>query len=892
MKKIYFLLTAFLLIWQGNAQVLNQNAGWPNAAWTVTGTYSSAAGVLEANPTTSANFAFNDDLAGIASNDNIAAESPVINLTAAVTAGESKVRVSAMHGYRYLANDQLRFEYWNADTSTWEPWGSNLLGQTTTISVNFCTIPKVLVTTPDLDVAAFTPTQLAGFRYRIAYDDDPAATDWNWGFCFDSPTIISVPSPCLTGFLFPTATQTPATCDGVTSNTVATNSWAGDYFNLNVTSGQTYKFTSTYTASGLATTDFFTISTDGDVTAAASGTQPLTWVSTVTGVIRVHINTNITCGTENVGRTTGIICGTPCLNGTGPYPTNTYTPATCDGTTVNIVTVDQNTGEGDSWAGEYSNVNLYTTNNYTISSSVATDYITIANAAGNTALAVGTGSLNFTPTADGVYRIYFHTDNACGAENVNREKRIVCTSTGVVPGCPVNVSPVDGSTTVDPFSPVILTWSAPTTGDPVVSYQVWGGIDPGALNLFGTVDGSTFTYDAGTIGQYDFVGYWQVIAVNGAGQSTGCAVWMFTTASQPTDTPDYANLQWPPTITINEGGSDTVYGRVYEPGVTEPAGAGAGILAWVGISDAGDNSDPSTWTNWIPATYNVDAGNDDEYMASIGATLAPGTYYYATRFTLNGGPYVYGGLNNGFWDSVAHPSGVLTVNPAPAPNNDECGGAIALTAGAAFASNPLTTTNVGATDTTAATPSCQTNNAADVWYTVVVPASGNITIETQANGGMTDSVVAAFSGTCGGTLTEVGCDDDGGPTGPNALMSILSLTGQTPGSTLYIGVWRYSLGTGVNGSFVISAYDASLATSSFDSASFVAYPNPVKDVLNLSYTQTIDNVQVVNLLGQQVITKSINAAQSQIDMSNLPVGTYLVKVTANNEVKTIKVIKE
>jgi hypothetical protein len=874
MKKIYFLLTAFLLVWQGNAQVLNQNAGWPNAAWTLTGTYSTAVGALEADPTTTPNFAWDDDDAGQTSIDNIAAESPVINLTAADAAGESKVRVSAMYTYRFLAG-YLRLEYWDADAAAWTPWGADIAGNNTTVNNNFCTPAKTMYTSSDLDISAFTATQLSGFRYRIAFDD----LDWEWGFCFDSPTIISVPTPCLTGFLFPSATVTPTTCDGVTVNQVSQVSYAGDYFNVNVTTGQTYKFTSS------VGTDFYTISTDGGVTSAASGTQPLTWVSTVTGVIRVHINTNITCGTQNVNRTTGIVCGVPCLNG-GLYPNATYTPATCDGTTVNVVAAD-------SWAGEYSNIQMFSANSYTISSSIATDYITIANAAGTTALAVGTGSLNFTPTADGVYRVYFHVDNTCGTANVDREKRIVCTSTGVAPGCPGIVSPLDGSTTVDPFADVILTWSAPTTGDPVVSYQVYGGVNPTPLNLFGTVSGTTFTYNAGTIGTYDFTGYWQVIALNAAGQSVGCATWSFTTSSQPTDTPDWANLQWPPTITISEGGSDTVYGQVYEAGLTDVApnivGQAPGILAWVGISDAGDNSDPSTWTNWIPATWNSgNVSNNDEYQATIGATLAPGTYYYATRFTLNGGPFVYGGLNNGFWNSATNPSGVLTVNPAPAPANDECAGAIALTPGNNFSVNPLTTSNAGATDTTAVTPSCQANHAADVWYSVEVPASGNITIETQANGGMTDSVVAVYTGTCGGTLTEVDCDDDSGL----GTMSLMSLTGLTPSSTIYVAVWRWVGAGSNNGSFVISAYDASLSTSSFDSASFVAYPNPVVDVLNLSHSTTIDKVQVINLLGQEVMTKSINAAQSQIDMSNLPVGTYLVRVTANDEVKTIKVIKE
>jgi hypothetical protein len=40
------------------------------------------------------------------------------------------------------------------------------------------------------------------------------------------------------------------------------------------------------------------------------------------------------------------------------------------------------------------------------------------------------------------------------------------------------------------------------------------------------------------------------------------------------------------------------------------------------------------------------------------------------------------------------------------------------------------------------------------------------------------------------------------------------------------------------------------------------------------------------------MTKSANDNQSQIDMSNLSSGTYLVKVTADKQVKTIKIVKE
>jgi hypothetical protein len=376
-------------------------------------------------------------------------------------------------------------------------------------------------------------------------------------------------------------------------------------------------------------------------------------------------------------------------------------------------------------------------------------------------------------------------------------------------------------------------------------------------------------------------------------------------AAAPTDAPDYANLQWPPTATITQAGSVTVYGQVYEGGLTDVVpnidGQAPGINVWVGYSTTDTN--PNTWTNWTAATWNSGMiGNNDEYQATIGATLAPGTYYYATRFQLNGGVYVYGGIDpvttgnpGNFWDGTTFKSGVLTVTPPLPPANDDCAGAIALTPGGVFGDNDVTGTMFAATLTAGVTPSCQATDITDVWYTVEVPASGSLTIETQVNAtnSLADTVIVAFSGTCG-SLVEVGCDDDSGPAGANDLMSVLSLTGQTPGSILYIGIWKYgtTAPTATVKDFVVSAYDASLGNGSIDNANFAFYPNPVKNVLNLSYNKEISNVEVFNLLGQKVITERVNANDAQLDMSNLSKGAYMVKVTSDNQVKTIKVIKE
>ena len=83
-----------------------------------------------------------------------------------------------------------------------------------------------------------------------------------------------------------------------------------------------------------------------------------------------------------------------------------------------------------------------------------------------------------------------------------------------------------------------------------------------------------------------------------------------------------------------------------------------------------------------------------------------------------------------------------------------------------------------------------------------------------------------------------------------------------------------------------------LANDSFDIKNFVAYPNPVNDVLNLSYSSEITSVKVINLLGQELISKKVSNNSVQIDMSDLSAGTYIVNVVIDNIVKSIKISKK
>jgi len=77
----------------------------------------------------------------------------------------------------------------------------------------------------------------------------------------------------------------------------------------------------------------------------------------------------------------------------------------------------------------------------------------------------------------------------------------------------------------------------------------------------------------------------------------------------------------------------------------------------------------------------------------------------------------------------------------------------------------------------------------------------------------------------------------------------------------------------------------------FDAFGFNYYPNPVNDILTFSSNTPIENVIVSTMLGQE-IKVNLSSDKTSVDLSNLPSGNYLVKVTIEEVAKTIKVVKQ
>lgn len=84
---------------------------------------------------------------------------------------------------------------------------------------------------------------------------------------------------------------------------------------------------------------------------------------------------------------------------------------------------------------------------------------------------------------------------------------------------------------------------------------------------------------------------------------------------------------------------------------------------------------------------------------------------------------------------------------------------------------------------------------------------------------------------------------------------------------------------------------ADLATENFDIKSLAVYPIPTADILNITYKSAIDNVKIYNLLGQEVFSKNLNSEISQINVSTLAAGNYIVKLSSGEMQHNVRIIK-
>ncbi len=69
------------------------------------------------------------------------------------------------------------------------------------------------------------------------------------------------------------------------------------------------------------------------------------------------------------------------------------------------------------------------------------------------------------------------------------------------------------------------------------------------------------------------------------------------------------------------------------------------------------------------------------------------------------------------------------------------------------------------------------------------------------------------------------------------------------------------------------------------------WPNPVTDYLHVDYAGAINDVTIYDMQGQAVVVENVDGNLRRLDMSGLAEGDYVMKIYADNELRTIPVVK-
>lgn len=169
------------------------------------------------------------------------------------------------------------------------------------------------------------------------------------------------------------------------------------------------------------------------------------------------------------------------------------------------------------------------------------------------------------------------------------------------------------------------------------------------------------------------------------------------------------------------------------------------------------------------------------YLTGLTAT----TTYYVRVFT-----------NSAAAATVAN-FDICVGTPPPPPANDECTTSLPLTTNPTFvcASSANGTTAAATQSATTPTPTCGAAGAwdDDVWYNFTATTPYHRITLTNITGDVTAMVIAVYSGTCAGGLTQVGCISG----------NQLDLTGLTPGATYQVRVFTNSTTAGQFANFTI-----------------------------------------------------------------------------------------
>ena len=192
---------------------------------------------------------------------------------------------------------------------------------------------------------------------------------------------------------------------------------------------------------------------------------------------------------------------------------------------------------------------------------------------------------------------------------------------------------------------------------------------------------------------------------------------------------------------------------------------------------------------------------------------------------------------------------------------------------------PAATTEAGGTPA-----NCDNAGVLGVWYNFVPTMGGTATASVTSPAGFTSVTfyTAPDENAVETDLTLVDWFDNQCVPGVDASIPV------TAGQAYYVYVANHEGITDIviDGDFFLGVGDETIQGFSY-------YPNPATNELNLqSGNGTIESAIIYNILGQEVVNQNVDATNAVLDVANLSVGTYMLKVVVNGETGIYKVVKQ
>jgi len=160
----------------------------------------------------------------------------------------------------------------------------------------------------------------------------------------------------------------------------------------------------------------------------------------------------------------------------------------------------------------------------------------------------------------------------------------------------------------------------------------------------------------------------------------------------------------------------------------------------------------------------------------------------------------------------------------------------------------------------------------------------------------TDFILTSFANRGTANNLDADCTAAGFPTGNHKKVRFnLEYTGTyitDPITPVSVDVTVTDILAGVTKTIVVTITPpAPLSVEDLSIYNFNYFPNPTSDILNLSAAKNINKVEIINLLGQKSKSINVNALRKTINISDLPTGIYIMRVTIDEAIGSYKIIK-